>query len=123
MIDTFGYEYENRGNKKRCIIHDIDPSNVVYFRKLDNYSVVCKLPYNDFKRAWVKREPHKPYVGKVYRLRLNNSNLNFYPKFCFVVKITEHSNGDLAVVYNGLGTDKTTFEMCLPFNNLYELHQ
>jgi len=126
--DMVGYEYENRGNKKLCVVKDV-VNNLVTFNKLPDRKTCYQLDYSNFKRAWVKRGVHLPNVGSIYKRRDDAPPIHF-ADYVFVTSIYEtndtYSTYTHTVNYENMNQTKGLTATRLgpqQFYRVYEFHQ
>lgn len=86
------HEYENRGNGSRCFVTWLDDNGIVEFKVIQGsgYGPPKYVEYGNFKRAWVNRGFHYPFVGRIYKIK--EPNRAAHPEFIFMTKLEKEIN-------------------------------
>lgn len=119
-LQVVRHEYENRGNGRRCFVTNITDDGIVEYCIISgsSYKQSKYAKYADFKRAWVNRGIHLPFVGRIYK---SINSPNFY---LFVTKIIQDSSKDFYVLAENLSKDKQLEQLSIiAFHSRYELCQ
>lgn len=121
------HEYENRGNGKRCLVVYLDDNNVIEYRRINGttYGKSEFALYINFKRAWVNRGLHLPFIGRIYKRKDTIKPNRNFPDYVFILKHIISSDTERYVIVRDLSTSEDgewRQQSAYAFHNMYELH-